>query len=78
MKYLLLFALLFVAYLVWRNGRLAGRDPRQRAGPQAAGPQDMVCCPVCAVHLPRSEAVAGADGVLYCSQEHRLAAGSAK
>ncbi|MDB5858971.1 MAG: hypothetical protein JWQ76_2660 [Ramlibacter sp.] len=75
MKYLLLFALLFIAYLVWRNGRLADRGGRPRQSQQPAAPQDMVSCPVCAVHLPRSEAVADANGVLYCSQEHRLKAG---
>jgi uncharacterized protein len=32
----------------------------------------MVCCPVCSVHLPRGEAIAGPDGRLFCSQEHRL------
>jgi uncharacterized protein len=79
MKYLLLIALLVVAYLVWRNGRL--RDEREtrssdkRAQPPAGDPQEMVSCPVCGVHLPRSEAVAGQRGVLYCSTEHRLRAG---
>jgi uncharacterized protein len=75
MKYLLLFAILLVAYLLWRNGRLAERDTGKRQPQPPAGPQDMVRCPVCAVHLPRSEAVTGANGVLYCSQEHRLTAG---
>ena len=75
MKYLLLAAILVVAYLVWRNGRLAERDARARRDRQPAAPQDMVRCPVCAVHLPRADAVAGADGVLYCSPEHRAKAG---
>jgi uncharacterized protein len=75
MKYLLLFALLAVAYFLWRNARIAARQQRDAARPPAVQPQDMVSCPVCAVHLPRSEAVAGADGLLYCSQEHRLRAG---
>ena len=75
MKYLLLFALLAVAYLIWRNGRLAERKARERQPQAPAGPQDMISCPVCGVHLPRPDAVAGADGVLYCSQEHRLQAG---
>jgi uncharacterized protein len=35
-----------------------------------------VRCPVCAVHLPRADAVAGAGGTLYCSQEHRLQGGA--
>jgi uncharacterized protein len=76
MKYLLLFALLLVAYLVWRNGRLAGRKAGSPKSQAQSGPQDMIRCPICAVHLPRSEAVAGTNGVLYCSQEHRLKAGA--
>ena len=75
MKYLVLFAVLFIAYLLWRNARLREerRDP-PRPG-RAAGPQEMVSCPVCGVHLPRSEAVPGQRGILYCSNEHRLRAG---
>ena len=76
MKYLLLIVVLFVAYTLWRNARL--RDERgTRPPPPAPGgnPQEMVSCPVCGVHLPRSEAVADARGILYCSNEHRLRAG---
>jgi uncharacterized protein len=73
MKYLLLIALLLVAYLLWRNARLRGPDaPR---GTPPAGPQEMVSCAQCGVHLPKPEAIAGPDGRLYCSQEHRLRAG---
>ncbi|NML43006.1 hypothetical protein HHL11_04530 [Ramlibacter sp. G-1-2-2] len=76
MKYLLLIAILVVAYMIWRNNQLLEQDERARAPRQAAGkPQDMVCCPVCSVHLPRSDAVAGAKGVFYCSQEHRQRGG---
>ena len=76
MKYLLLLALLVVAYLLWRNARLArGAPPAGRKPDAAAGPQEMVSCPVCGLHLPKADAVTGADGLLYCSQEHRLSAG---
>jgi uncharacterized protein len=75
MKYLLLAAVLFVAYLVWRNGRLAERNARPRQPPPPADPQDMVSCPICGVHLPRPDAVAGSNGLLYCSHEHRAKAG---
>ena len=71
MKYFVLFVVLAIAYLWWRHGRLgAGKDSARP--PQPAAPQDMVRCAVCAVHLPRSEAVADAQGIAYCSQEHRL------
>jgi len=77
MKYLLLLALVFVAYLLWRNARVRdardGRPPP--AQPPASNPQEMVSCPVCGVHLPRSDAVPGQRGGFYCSNEHRLRAG---
>jgi uncharacterized protein len=75
MKYLLLAALLFVAYMVWRNGRISARGPGPTSK-QPPAPQDMVRCPVCGVHLPRSDAVPGTNGVLYCSQEHRIKGGA--
>lgn len=77
MKYLLLIVVLFVAYTLWRNARIRdGRDSRSPPPPgPGADPQEMVSCPVCGVHLPRSEAVPGARGILYCSNEHRLRAG---
>ena len=74
MKYLLVAAILFVAYLVWRNGRLAARNKPPQP-PQPAVPQDMVRCPTCGVHLPQADAVAGSNGLLYCSPEHRVKAG---
>jgi uncharacterized protein len=79
MKFLVLFAVLAIAYLLWRNARLERKAaPPPAAKPPAAPagePQDMVQCPVCAVHLPRTDALAGPDGALYCSQEHRRLAG---
>jgi uncharacterized protein len=77
MKYLVLIAVLVIAYLVWRNGRLKdGRGaPPPKPGP-AAGPQEMIACSTCGVHLPRSDAVFGSNGAPYCSQEHRLRSGS--
>ncbi|TWO67830.1 hypothetical protein FN976_24665 [Caenimonas sedimenti] len=78
MKYLVLFAVLAVAYLWWRNARLerkAAKPPPAQAAAPPGQPQDMVECPVCLVHLPRADALAGPDGSHYCSQEHRRAAG---
>ena len=74
MKYVVLLGVLLVVYLLWRHGRKSAGGAA-RPAPPSARPQDMVRCTVCAVHLPRVEALAGADGRLYCSQEHRLGAG---
>jgi len=74
MKYLLLFAVLAVAYLLWRNARIERGTPPAGRRP-VAGPQPMVSCQVCGLHLPQADAIAGADGRFYCSQEHRLRAG---
>lgn len=73
-KWLLIAAIVWIAYMLWRKGQVSAA-PREGAAPPRKGePQDMVCCPVCSVHLPRAEAIAGPDGRLYCSQEHRLQA----
>jgi len=76
MKYLVLFGVLLVAYLLWRKRSDApARSRRDAAAATPALPQDMVSCPVCALHLPRNEAVAGSNGRLYCCPEHRASAG---
>jgi uncharacterized protein len=77
MKYLVLIAIVVVAYLFWRNARLQRRsDAPPSAAEPLAPPQEMVSCPVCGLHLPKGDAVTGSNGLLYCSKEHRLRAGS--
>ncbi|MEY4711442.1 MAG: hypothetical protein RIS88_892 [Pseudomonadota bacterium] len=79
MKYLVLVAILAVVYLLWRaqqrrQDAASARSSERPPAPPPADPtlpQDMVRCPVCAVHLPRNEAVADPQGRLYCSPEHR-------
>jgi len=74
MKFLLVLAIVLLAVWVWRSGR---RDTpgsgRSKPPPPPTGPQEMVRCAHCGVHLPRSEAVVGRLN-LYCSAEHRSAA----
>ncbi len=70
MKYLLVIALVFAVYLIWRSGRRAKMRPPKAAAPPLGAPQDMVRCPVCAVHLPASDAVPGRLAS-YCSAQHR-------
>ena len=76
MKYLLVLAVVLVAAWLWRNNRRTqGHQEAARTPPPAALPQDMVRCPVCSLHLPRADALAGPDGHLYCCAEHRRSAG---
>lgn len=76
MKYLLLTALILGIFWLWRHNRQAEKKtvtpPRPSAGPgQASGVTLIVACSVCQVHLPRSEALIGREGGLYCSEAHR-------
>jgi uncharacterized protein len=76
MKYLVLIVVLVVAYMFWRNARLERqRDAHKPPPAPAIAPQEMVRCAACGLHLPRTDAVAGSDGALYCGNEHRLRAG---
>jgi len=71
-KVLLLVAVVFAIIWFMRGARHAQRrddEPARRAGPPP--PQDMIECPVCKVHLPRADALAGPGGQLYCCAEHR-------
>lgn len=71
MKYLLVLAVLVVAFWVWRNNRQAeSNDNRPRSPRPAALPMAMVACLECGTHLPESEAVRGPGGS-YCCTEHR-------
>lgn len=79
MKYLLVIALIFGVFWLWRNNRLAEKDaarPMPPRAPSSAGTSvtEMVACDVCHVHLPRSEALIGSQGI-YCSDAHRRQAG---
>lgn len=77
MKYVVLLAVLVIAYMVWRSSRIERRRPPPAAPGAATGtdPQEMISCPVCGLHLPRADAVTDSKGLAYCSQEHRLLAG---
>lgn len=71
MKYLVL--LLVIVGVLWFAR--AGRRPKRGAepGPPPAA-RPVVSCTHCGVHLPRDEAISGAQGP-YCSEAHRLAHG---
>lgn len=73
MKYLLLIAIVLLVLWLWRGnrGEERGGQAGERRQPPPGRPQDMIECPVCHVHLPRSDALPGPDGRFYCCAEHR-------
>jgi uncharacterized protein len=76
MKWLLLAAVLLVAYMMWRGGRITDKTARGKSAAAGGRPQEMIECAACGLHLPRSEAVFGSNGRPYCSQDHRLGSGA--
>ena len=75
MKYLLVFAVVFIAIWLWRKNRreeMRSRPPPQKP-PAVGAPQAMVRCAHCGLHLPAADAISGPDGAVYCSPAHRQA-----
>jgi len=73
MKYLIVFVVVLVGIWFWRNNRSTELRDKAAARPRDAvlpEPTEIVACAVCAVHLPRSDALPGGQGV-YCSDAHR-------
>lgn len=72
MKFLLLIAVILLVLWLWRGTREEDRASSAAARrPPPAPKQEMIQCPVCSVHLPRSDALPGPDGRFYCCAEHR-------
>lgn len=71
MKYLVLFAVLAVAFGIWSSKRRAEAQLRQQrqARPPPPRLQAMVACARCGLHLPQTEAAGDGQGHWYC-QEH--------
>lgn len=72
MKYLVLLLVFLAIGWLWRQARSKEVKDGKRRDKVQAPPQDMVPCRHCGVHLPRQDAVTGAQG-LYCSDAHRAA-----
>lgn len=69
MKYLLLAALLAVAWAMWRHQRRSPPPAATRRPPPALPVDQMVACAHCGTHVPQSEALM--DGPhAYCSPQH--------
>lgn len=67
MKYLVLLAVLAVAYGMWRNRRAKDAPVKP---PTAALPQAMLACAHCGVHVPQADALMAGNRP-YCCAEHR-------
>jgi uncharacterized protein len=73
MKYLIVLVVVLVAVWLWRNNRRSELREKSVKAQPVSGPKratEIVACTVCAVHLPRPDAVPGKQG-LYCSEAHR-------
>lgn len=75
--------ILLVAVVWWLLRRSSGQPTAQAPAPPQAlrgqpaarrsGPQTIVACTHCDLHLPVNEAFMGPDGRPYCSEAHRIA-----
>ena len=66
LKDLLLLAVVVLAFYWWRHNRRQADAPP----PKTLGPDAMVVCQHCGVHLPSRDSTRGNLGT-YCSTEHR-------
>jgi uncharacterized protein len=75
MKYLLVVAVVAVAFWLWRNNRQNAKVEQKKSAPvpskgtQVGPPQPMLQCAACGVHLPATDAVVGKRGS-YCTTAH--------
>jgi uncharacterized protein len=72
MKYIVL--LLIVGVVLWLMFGRGRRERVQRDERRASsGPQAMLACAHCGVHLPAGDAQFDAEQRAYCSEAHRIA-----
>ena len=75
MKYLLVVAVVAVAFWFWRNNRQNAKVQQKKSPPvptkasSTGPPQPMLQCAACGVHLPATDAVVGKRGS-YCTSAH--------
>jgi len=67
-KYLILFLVIYIAYVFVKASKRRVDRPDIRRGSQEG--EAMVSCKVCGVHMPRSESILSRGSYYYCSKEH--------
>ncbi|MEO8525670.1 MAG: PP0621 family protein [Caldimonas sp.] len=72
MKILLFLVAVFVLLWLLRGGTSRRKRPPPPGPRGTEGPQPMLACAQCGVHLPRDEALPGRGGV-FCGEAHRTA-----
>ena len=70
MKFLLVLAVVLIAFWIWRSSRRDRKPPPGKPGADEVKTIEMVRCEVCGVHCPKADSVAGKLG-LYCTVQHR-------
>jgi uncharacterized protein len=70
MKYLVWGAIIALVIL-WLMRPKALRSSGGKASPAAGAPEAMLQCAECHTYFPASEALAGADGAVFCCDQHR-------
>lgn len=71
MKFILILVAVLVLFWLVRSSLRRARPPAPEA-PPAGGPQPMLACAHCGVHLPANEVLPGRGGV-FCGDAHRAA-----
>lgn len=71
MKYLVLLAVLVLAWVLFFKSRSKPPPAGRKGEPPQAAP--MLACSHCGLHLPDSEAVFDGAGRPFCGEAHRLA-----
>jgi uncharacterized protein len=75
MKIALVLAVVLIGVWLFRANRRSDRQRTRPTDKPQAMALDMVRCRQCDMHLPKSDAIAGKQGI-YCSPEHRQRAES--
>lgn len=74
MKYLVVLLVVVIGFWLWRNRRAEDAADRAENHRPAEAPApallEIVACPICGLHLPANESVAG-QRARYCSTDHR-------
>lgn len=76
MKFLLVLVVVLVgAWLLFGRRRGSGQPPAppRQHKKDGAGPQAMLACAHCGVHLPEGDALRDPAGRPFCTEAHRLA-----